>query len=164
MRNFIYIVIGILILGCGDSDRPSKPNNLIPKDKMSDIIYDVFLLNAAKGINKRVLEKNGIMPQDYVFKKYNIDSLQFATSNNYYAYDTDTYEGIMEKVKQRIEFEKKINDSINAKEEKKQDSIRTQRFKSKDTLNKVRMKKSVADTLSRPKAKLKPNVFGRNSD
>ena len=94
---------------------------------MSEIIYDVFLLNAAKGINKRILEKNGILPQDYVYKKYNIDSLQFAVSNDYYSYDTETYEAIMRKVKLKIEFEKKLNDSINEKEEKTKDSLRSQR-------------------------------------
>ena len=44
------------MFGCGHSDRPSKPDNLILNEKMSDIIYDEFLLNADKGINKRIVE------------------------------------------------------------------------------------------------------------
>jgi hypothetical protein len=124
MRYFAIILIGLTLLCCGNSDRPEKPDNVIPEEKMSDIIYDVFLLNAAKGINKRVLEQNGINPQEYIFKKYNIDSLQFAISNDYYAYDTKTYEAIMQKVKQKIEIEKKKNDSLLLNEEKVKDSLR----------------------------------------
>ena len=123
MKKVLAILIGIFVIGCGGSDRPAKPDNLIPKEKMSDIVYDVFILNAAKGINKRVLEQNGVFPQAYVYEKYKIDSLQFATSNDYYSYDTETYEEIMEKVKQKIELEKTKNDAIILKEEKKQDSI-----------------------------------------
>ena len=164
MKRFVSILIGILVIGCGNSDRPSKPKNLISKDKMSEIIYDVFLLNAAKGINKRILEKNGILPQDYVYKKYNIDSLQFAVSNDYYSYDTETYEAIMRKVKLKIEFEKKLNDSINEKEEKTKDSLRSQRFKNKDTLNRPKIRRDIIDTLSVQELKLKPKVFGSEDD
>ncbi len=164
MKKLIYIVFGILIIGCGDSDRPTKPDNLISKEKMSDIIYDVFLLNAAKGVNKVVLEKNGILPQEYVFQKYNIDSLQFALSNDYYSYDTQVYEGIMEKVKLKIEQEKKINDSINSKEEKTKDSLRSARVKTNDTLSKMKIQKIKADTISPIESKMKPKVFGKDKD
>lgn len=153
MRNVIYIVIGIFMLGCGESDRPIKPDNLIPKEKMSDIIYDVFLLNAAKGINRQVLEKNGVLPEDYVYNKYAIDSLQFATSNNYYSYDTKVYEGIMERVKLKLEVAKKRNDSISIIEKRVADSIE----KAKRLIPKP-------DSLPILKPKIKSNVFGKNKD
>ncbi len=118
-------------MGCGNSDRPAKPENLISKDKMSEVIYDVFVLNAAKGINKRILENHGIMPQEYVYKKHKIDSLQFAKSNDYYAYDTKIYESIMEKVKQKLEVQKAKNEAIILKEEKTKDSLNIIREKAK---------------------------------
>lgn len=124
MKKLIIIVLGILLINCQGSGRPKKPDNLISKDQMSAILYDVFLLNAAKGINKRALENHGILPQEYVYKKYNIDSLQFALSNAYYAYDTKTYEDIVEKVKQKLETQKEFNDALIIKEDKKRDSLR----------------------------------------
>lgn len=148
MRYLAIILFGILILGCGGSDKPTKPDNLISQDKMSDILFDVFILNAAKGINKRVLENNGVQPQEYVYKKYNIDSLQFALSNNYYAYDTKVYEGIMDKVKQKITAEKKLNDSISEKEEKV-----------KDSLNKIKKQGPKSDSLPLLKPKMKAKTF-----
>lgn len=151
----------MLILGCVDSDRPSKPDNLIPKETMSDILYDVFLLNAAKGINKRILEQNGVFPREYVYQKYKIDSLQFAKSNAYYSYDTKTYEGIMQRVKQKIEYQKKKNDSINMREEKARDSIKAKKAKLRDSLPNLLEPELQVDTTSRKKKHRKPNVFGK---
>ncbi|MCK7589158.1 DUF4296 domain-containing protein [Subsaxibacter sp. CAU 1640] len=150
MKNTIYILVLTFMVSCGDSDRPAKPDNLIPQETMSNIIYDVFLLNAAKGINKQVLEKNNVLPQDYVYKKYSIDSLQFALSNEYYSYDTKTYETIMDRVKSRLEFEKKKNDSIGEIERK-----------TKDSLDRIKRLIPKPDSLPLEKPKLKPKVFGQ---
>lgn len=144
MRHLFIICIVVFLLGCNNSDKPSKPDGLISKEKMSDILYDVFLLNAAKGINKKVLEINGVSPQDYVYKKHNIDSLQFALSNNYYAYDAKTYEVIMAKVKDRIEAERIIVDALIEKEKKVRDSLDR---KVKDSLSKVKKNLLITDTL-----------------
>lgn len=146
MRYFLIFSIAILLLGCNSSERPNKPDDLLSTDKMSDIMYDVFLLNSAKGINRKVLENSGVLPQDYVFKKHNVDSLQFALSNNYYAYDAKTYEGIMEKVKQRIEADKAIVDSLVLKEKKVKDSLDK---KVSDSIIKVRKNLKGSDTLNK---------------
>lgn len=146
MRNFLILSIVILLIGCNSSDRPKKPDNLISQDKMSDIIYDVFLLNSAKGINKKVLENTGVLPQDYVFQKHNIDSLQFALSNNYYAYDAKTYEDIMKKVKERIDTDKVIVDALVLKENKTKDSLNK---KVSDSVSKVRKNFKRSDTLNK---------------
>lgn len=123
MKIIIFIAIGLLLVACGDSNRPPKPDNLIPEETMSEVMYDVFVLNAAKGINKKILETNGILPESYVFDKYNIDSLQFAKSNDYYSYDPETYEGIIERVKVRLELAKNLNDSMDVIEKKLKDSL-----------------------------------------
>jgi hypothetical protein len=164
MRQLLLILLTGLFLGCGSSDRPSKPENLIPKEKMSEIIYDVFILNAAKGINKRILEQNGVFPQKYVFEKHKIDSLQFAMSNDFYSYDTKTYEGIMERVKQKIEAEKKKNEVNIKKEEKTKDSLKLLKIKRNDSLPKVKTLIHKLDTVSKPKIKQKSKTFGKNKD
>lgn len=153
MRKLIAIWIGILVIGCNGSDRPSKPDNLIPKEKMSDIIYDVFIMNAAKGINKRILEQNGIFPQAYVYEKYKIDSLQFASSNDYYSYDIKTYEDIIEEVKQKIEVEQTKNEVLILKEEKKQDSLQ----KSKNAL-------IILDSIQIEEPQLQDKSFGSKNN
>lgn len=141
MRTFVILFILMSFIGCNSIDKPEKPENLISKDKMADIMYDVFILNAAKGASKSVLENKGIYPEDFVFKKYKIDSLQFAKSNEYYGFYVEEYESILAKVEQRIEtdklkYQKQIDDEEKQKQEKK-DSIKklsnSLKIKKKDT-------------------------------
>jgi len=108
-------------MSCNNSTKPEKPKNLITEDKMADILYDVFILNSAKGAAKSVLESKGLNPETYVFDKYGIDSLQFALSNNYYSYDIKTYENIITKVDTMISIDKrKYQARIDAELEQKE--------------------------------------------
>ena len=115
MNKLKLIIILSLVLGCNNSlnQEPIPPENLISKEKMIDIIYDMTLINVAKGVNKSILENNGIIPEQYLFKKHSIDSILFAKSNEYYSYDLKTYQTIYDKVKIKLEKNKNIiNDSI----------------------------------------------------
>ena len=134
MKFKTLLIVLLLTFACQGVDKPKKPKNLISKDKMANVLYDVYVLNAAKGINKNVLESNGIRPENFIFKKHNIDSLQFAQSNNYYAYNTKVYEAIVAKVKERMEKDKVTYEALSEKEKKKQDSITAANKKKKDTL------------------------------
>ena len=123
----------ISFVGCNSVDRPKKPKNLIAKDKMSEIMYDLYILNAAKGVNRKLLERNGIMPLEHVYKKYGIDSLQFAESNTYYAYDMETYSAITEKVKTNLQKGKDIYEELTKEEERVRDSIKEAEQKKKES-------------------------------
>ena len=103
-------------------------------------MYDVFILNAAKGAHKITLEKNGIFPEDYVFEKYEIDSLQFALSNEYYGFQVEEYEAIIAKVELRLNENKaKYQEQIEVEEKEKErqrdsiqkrnDSLKTEKAK-----------------------------------
>ena len=92
MKNsWVYIVVFVLLVSCGEELIP-KPENLIPKDKMADIIQEMVLVNAAKSSNSTVLAQNNIDPTEFVFKKYGIDSLQFVESVRYYVSLPNDYE------------------------------------------------------------------------
>jgi len=114
MRHVIIFLGALLILGCNYVEKPIKPDNLISQDKMVDILYDVYILTSAKGTTKLILEDNGIYPEDYVFEKHKIDSLQFALSNEYYGFRVEEYESIIFRVEERynndiIKFQAKID-------------------------------------------------------
>ena len=141
MKKLFYIMI-CSFLSCNSGiEKPHKPENLIPEEKMVDIMYDVFLLNSAKGVNKIILEENGVLPEKYIFEKYRIDSTQFAESNNYYVYNTKTYESILNRINEKIDLNKKEYEALDKIEEaerkKKADSIREIRAKEKDSLVKI---------------------------
>jgi Domain of unknown function (DUF4296) len=152
MKHLKYILLLFLAISCNNNsiDKPKKPKNLIKKDKMVEIIYDMTIFTAAKGVNKKVIENKGILPEDYIYKKYNIDSTQFAQSNEYYAYNLDSYEDIYAKVKLKLQKEKTYYDSIidadskkkkllNKKQREERDSL----LKNKRLLNKGEKLKSV---------------------
>lgn len=111
--------MAILLVGCKDSVI-EKPANLIEKDKMIDILYDISLLETVKnnGI-KSGINQNEI--NDYILKKYKIDSLQLISSSRYYASDADGYKKLMEKVKKKVVLEeekislKKIQNKISTR-------------------------------------------------
>jgi len=139
MKITVGAIILLLIFGCNNSiEKPKKPDNLISEVVMVDIMYDAFILNSAKGVNKRMLENNGIFPENYIFDKYNVDSTQFANSNNYYAYDTKTYESILKRIREKIEADKKKYEALEALEEaerkRKADSIKEIRKREKDSI------------------------------
>ena len=83
-----------------------EPKDLISKDKMTSILYDLAILNAAKNTNATVLTDNNIETMDFIFSKYKIDSLQFVTSDIYYASLPITYEAIYVEIDERLEKEK----------------------------------------------------------
>lgn len=146
MRTTLVIfVLGALLWSCNDSDQPEKPENLIPKNKMESVLYDLYVINAAKGVNRKLMEKNGIIPETYILTKHKIDSAQFADSNSYYAYNPDSYRAMVENVKKRLEKDKKKYESLEKKEGKaakrRRDSIKRMNTKNKDSIVKSLKKK-----------------------
>jgi len=97
-----------------------EPENLIPEDKMVDIIYDLSVLQAMRSANQEVLDSNKVNPSTYVYKKYKIDSLQFAKSNEFYAAsDIKKYEKLYQKVNDRLVKEKTAADTLIKRENDK---------------------------------------------
>lgn len=154
----LYSCILLTVLSC-NIGAPKKPKNLISKSKMVDILIDAKLIGSATYINKNIMKEHGIEVDTYVFEKHGIDSLQFAMSNNYYAYYVKDYKEIYDKVidslealklvfkaqelKEKREFEKRERDSLEAIKIK--DSLKTQdslKLKTKkDSLSEIKQKK-----------------------
>jgi len=102
MKKTIFILL--VFCSCGFMDEQNiVPDNLISEEKMVDILYDMSLISVSKGINKMILENNGMKPKKYILKKYNIDSLQFVLSNDFYSKDLKKYLMIYEDVLKKLE-------------------------------------------------------------
>ncbi len=136
MRYFKFILILFLTISCNNNniEKPKKPKNLIKKDKMVEIIYEMTIFTAAKGVNKKLIENKGILPEDYIYNKYNIDSTQFAQSNEYYAYNLDSYEDIYTKVKLKLQNKKAYYDSIIDAEAKQKKAFNKKQRAERDSL------------------------------
>ncbi|WP_397364479.1 DUF4296 domain-containing protein [Olleya sp. R77988] len=102
-HTFIYLLAALLFVSCYGIEKPNKPDNLISEDKMVEVLVELSIMSSAKGINKRELENRGIVPDTFIYRKHKIDSIQFANSNNYYAYDIEKYSDIYARVKDSLE-------------------------------------------------------------
>jgi len=119
-----------------------KPENLIARDKMVEVLQDLAIINAAKTTNSAKLRDKNIDPMTYIFEKYGIDSVQFVESDKYYASLPITYEKIYKEVETGLEKEqqilndaKKLKDSLTRLEaEKKQKMKRVKEQRATDSL------------------------------
>ena len=113
MKKRISLVAILTLLGCKE-DLVKKPDTLIEKSKMMNIMYDLALLEAIKYQSPTVLDSNQIRPKQFIYKKYKIDSLQLAQNNVYFAADYKNYKIMFEAVVKRVINEKKrVNALIN---------------------------------------------------
>lgn len=111
----VYFACLFLGISCNNS-RISKPDTLIDQAVMVDIIYDLSLLEGVKNYNSSRFQS--IKPNEFIFKKYKIDSIQFAKSTQYYAATIVEYKDIYDEVGKRIEKNKAHIDSIQTQESK----------------------------------------------
>lgn len=100
-----------------------KPENLIIEDKMVTVLTDLSILNSAKNYNRRRLEETGVKPEEVLFEKHGIDSLQLAESTEYYAKNYALLESIYKKVRNNLEIRVKILEKKQMEELRIQDSI-----------------------------------------
>jgi|SRR5699024_5946979 len=127
---WIYRVILLSIVGaflsCQDIEKTPKPDNLIPEDKMVEILVDLAKVDAAFSISSKEYKKRGVVGREMILKKYDIDSVQLVKSNAYYAEDFKANQRIYEKVQAQLQKE---NDSLRElsdkqKQEEKGDSAK----------------------------------------
>lgn len=116
-----------------------KPDDLLSKEKMANILHDISLINSMKGVDKKGLEASILRYDAYIFKKYDIDSARFFKSNNYYAANPVQYDKIYELVEAKLQQERKHIQLEIEKEKKRNDSIKNahkENFKKEGTNSK----------------------------
>ncbi|MDI5886826.1 DUF4296 domain-containing protein [Flavobacterium yafengii] len=123
MRKIIaFLTIVTLFVSCKE-EVVNKPERLIEKDVMVNIMYDLSILEAIRNQNPASLDTFKINSRDYIFKKYKIDSVQFAKSNVYYASDYNEYKSMFEQIRKRLEANTKSVDSLVKLKKKKKNPI-----------------------------------------
>ena len=140
MKTAFQLVIIVFLMSCENLEM-KKPSNLISENQMVEILYDVVLINSAKNVNKQLLEKNIKNPEAYIYKKHNIDSLQFVESNAYYTFKSDIYKSIYEKLELKLTTQKTEHEALVKEKKRVKDSIRKSKQPKIDTLNTKRQKK-----------------------
>src|SRR5690606_6816124 len=123
-KIFPYLFLIITFLSCSEKE-VEKPKDLIPQERMEEILYDLNFLQAIRNTNYQVFQRNNINAEEYILTKYNIDSLQFAQSNKYYANSAENYEKMIDRIVERINQEKQnLQSQEFTREEKNNDSLK----------------------------------------
>ena len=115
---FCYIVF--ILFGCDNYNNDSVPDNLIEPTKMTNILVDMELLRSIKSTNASDEYKEKALGDLYLYKKYNIDSLQLVESKKYYSKYPKKYLAIYKSVEKRLKF---MKDSLNLIMDSKIDKI-----------------------------------------
>lgn len=100
-KIIILLAIVFVFVSCKD-EVVKKPNRLIEKETMINIMYDLSVLDGIKYQNPASLDSFKINPNKYIYKKYKVDSLQFAQSNIYYASNYEEYSAIVDEINTRL--------------------------------------------------------------
>jgi len=106
-KGLLFFILISLILSCKE-EVVKKPENLIEKEVMVDVMYDLALLEAIKYQSTNALETHKINPDEYIYKKYKIDSAQFVQSNMYYASDYKEYKNMYDQINSRLAKNKSL--------------------------------------------------------
>src|SRR5690606_20469138 len=118
-----YSIVFLVVVSCYKFKEPEKPKNLISKSDMVNILIDLKIIaSITAGDDIKVLDSNNVRSEKYIYNKYNIDSTQFALSNNYYAYHLDDYEAIYKKVTDSLEALSRFYEEVELKELKERRS------------------------------------------
>lgn len=111
-------------MACTSNTIMKKPDHLISKNQMVDLLTDMLISSGAENIKNINLERN-VNYYPLIFEKYGIDSTRFKESNYYYTSQIDDYEKILKKVDERLKAMKKnLDDEIKLQDSLKRDSIK----------------------------------------
>lgn len=118
-KSKLNILLGILLLSVFAACKIKTPDNLIPQEKMEDILFDYHFSKAASNdINYKESYKKEAY-KNYLYKKHGISEAEFDSSYAWYARNTtvmeEIYENIKNKVTERLE---KVEEVLRLRENK----------------------------------------------
>jgi len=130
MKRLLIIFLVLVSVSCVEKVI-EKPKNLISKEKMVDILYDIAVFEAAKSTNKVIIESNDLEIMKLVYTNYETDSISFVESDLYYASMPLEYQSIYEAVEARLETNRL---ALEQERKRKTDSVRQHTKKRTDSL------------------------------
>ncbi len=157
MKKKGLLILSLILFACNGKREVDKPDNLIEKPVMENILYDLTLIQAIRSFNPEKFNENKIEPRTYIYEKYKIDSAQFYQSNQYYASNMEDYKILFKNVTDRLEKQKTALDTIIKRKERikskrisdslKKISKNKDKIKSKKILDSLKKFSKIKDTL-----------------
>jgi len=98
MKIIITFLISAIIFSCSiEINRPSKPAGLIPKDTMILLLKDLSIIETHINQKQPIINFHAISMRKsglVILDKYNVDTLRFSNSYDYYAGNQKAMEAI----------------------------------------------------------------------
>lgn len=111
MVKKIFILAILLCISCSEPLK-QPPENLISQEKMLAIYYDLAVLTALNNMTPATLKNQNIEMMQYLYDKYEIDSITLSQSNTYYASLPDVYDKMFDSIQIKLQNKvDEINDS-----------------------------------------------------
>jgi len=118
----LFVLIGFLVLSCDTNSAVTKPDVFLSSEKMENILYDLTVLKAIKtSYNNH--EGKALFNDNYIYRKYNIDSTILAQNQLYYAQSPKESIVLYKRVDQRLKKAKDSIDQLLKKQAELKDSI-----------------------------------------
>lgn len=118
-KNTFLLFFVLFLVSCQNLQQPEKPKKLLSPTEMEEILTDMILLDAMISVNNFRIDNHEIDVPNFVYHKYDIDSLTLLKNIEYYneeyEQNIEIYNNVktnIEELKEKIEQDKKIKDSI----------------------------------------------------
>ena len=117
MKKNIWL-ISLIIISCTEIGDYKPPDELIPPEKMSEVLVDIIMMKNIKSNNSFINEKKGLLVPQYLYDKHGIDSSQLASSQTYYAKNPKKYIPVFKLVQIKLKVLKdSLQEQLRASEE-----------------------------------------------
>ena len=118
MKKFILLLFSLFFFA-SCTENVQKPEHLLDKEVMENILYDISILQATQSFKQKSLSEKNIIPSVYIYEKYNIDSTTYIQNYKYYASDIKSFKKMYKRVDEKIQQNKAEIDSASIKGKKK---------------------------------------------
>ena len=96
----------MLMISCSDQN---SPTDLMSEQQMVDFLLDINIINSSRAYRNNSDLNYYNIKDTFLYKKHNIDSLQFVNSNSYYSSKPKKYLRIYSQLQKKM---RSIKDSI----------------------------------------------------
>lgn len=112
MKKTVLILCVFFCLFSCSENAVSPPKNKLSEATMEAILYDMALLQTIQIQFPDTLLANNIDMNEYIYKKYTIDSITYLENQRYYAADVENFKALHERVLEKIKLQQKQLDTL----------------------------------------------------
>ena len=96
MKKLAVLIVILIAAACADINHEPKPDDFYGDEKMADMLTDLYLMESSMTSNREGFTDLKMLPKDFIYKKYETDSVTFKDNIYYYADRVEKYLQLMD--------------------------------------------------------------------